>query len=225
MPTLRSGLVIAGGYADKVRRVLFAQLKDKIKNGEIDAKKVAQAAGELNRLLFEILVTNLQVDKGDVVRISVDYDIEDGEIKWLLDTLTVQVWKRVPDEEVESKLKSVVSRADEVLEGEPSYQLEKLGETDTGDIVFKLVYQDQDAGAIMVTPINGQAIVRASVLVPAPKVIKKKIVEVSDNIDSYLEDNLSSLLSDAEDVEKRIAERIYREILALVSLEDEEEES
>ena len=225
MPTLRSGLVIAGGYADKVRRVLFAQLKDKIKNGEIDAKKVAQAAGELNRLLFEILVTNLQMDKGDVVRISVDYDIEDGEIKWLLDTLTVQVWKRVPDEEVESKLKSVVSRADEVLEGEPSYQLEKLGETDTGDIVFKLVYQDQDAGAIMVTPINGQAIVRASVLVPAPKVIKKKIVEVSDNIDSYLEDNLSSLLSDAEDVEKRIAERIYREILALVSLEDEEEES
>ncbi|MEB3764856.1 MAG: DUF2258 domain-containing protein [Desulfurococcales archaeon] len=225
MPTLRSGLVIAGGYADKVRRVLFAQLKDKIKNGEIDAKKVAQAAGELNRLLFEILVTNLQVDKGDVVRISVDYDIEDGEIKWLLDTLTVQVWKRVPDEEVESKLKSVVSRAEEVLEEEPSYQLEKLGETDTGDIVFKLVYQDQDAGAIMVTPINGQAIVRASVLVPAPKVIKKKIVEVSDNIDSYLEDNLSSLLSDAEDVEKRIAERIYREILALVSLEDEEEES
>ncbi|MCE4609116.1 MAG: DUF2258 domain-containing protein [Desulfurococcales archaeon] len=225
MPTLRSGLVIAGGYADKVRRVLFAQLKDKIKNGEIDAKKVAQAAGELNRLLFEILVTNLQVDKGDVVRISVDYEIGDGEIKWLLDTLTVQVWKRVPDEEVESKLKSVVSRAEEVLEEEPSYQLEKLGETDTGDIVFKLVYQDQDAGAIMITPINGQAIVRASVLVPAPKVIKKKIVEVSGDIDSYLEDNLSSLLSDAEDVEKRIAERIYREILALVSLEDEEEES
>ena len=225
MPTLRSGLVIAGGYADKVRRVLFAQLKDKIKNGEIDAKKVAQAAGELNRLLFEILVTNLQVDKGDVVRISVDYEIEDGEIKWLLDTLTVQVWKRVPDEEVESKLKSVVSRAEEVLEEEPSYQLEKLGETDTGDIVFKLVYQDQDAGAIMITPINGQAIVRASVLVPAPKVIKKKIVEVSGDIDSYLEDNLSSLLSDAEDVEKRIAERICREILALVSLEDEEEES
>ncbi len=225
MPTLRSGLVIAGGYADKVRRVLFAQLKDKIKNGEIDAKKVAQAAGEFNRLLFEILVTSLQVDKGDVVRISVDYEIEDGEIKWLLDTLAVQVWKRVPDEEVESKLKTVLSRAEEVLEEEPSYQLERLGETDTGDIIFKLVYQDQDAGAIMITPINGQAIVRASVLVPAPKVIKKKIVEVSDDIDSYLKDNLSQLLSDADDVEKRIAERIYREILALVSLEEEEEES
>ncbi|MEB3788919.1 MAG: DUF2258 domain-containing protein [Desulfurococcales archaeon] len=225
MPTLRSGLVIAGGYADKVRRVLFAQLKDKIKNGEVEAKKVAQAAGELNRLLFEILVTNLQVDKGDVVRISVDYEIEDGDIKWLLDTLTVQVWKRVPDEEVESKLKSVLSRAEEVLEEEPSYQLEKLGETDTGDIVFKLTYQGQDAGAIMITPINGQAIVRASVLAPAPKAIKKKIIEVSGDISSYLEDNLSSLLSDAEDVEKRIAERIYREILALVSLEEEEEES
>ncbi|MEB3760668.1 MAG: DUF2258 domain-containing protein [Desulfurococcales archaeon] len=225
MPTLRSGLVIAGGYADKVRRVLFAQLKDKIKNGEVEAKKVAQAAGELNRLLFEILVTNLQVDKGDVVRISVDYEIEDGDIKWLLDTLTVQVWKRVSDEEVESKLKSVLSRAEEVLEEEPSYQLEKLGETDTGDIVFKLTYQGQDAGAIMITPINGQAIVRASVLAPAPKAIKKKIIEVSGDISSYLEDNLSSLLSDAEDVEKRIAERIYREILALVSLEEEEEES
>ena len=225
MPTLRSGLVIAGGYADKIRRVLFAQLKDKIKNGEIDAKKVAQAAGELNRLLFEILVTNLQVDKGDVVRISVDYEIEQGEVKWLLDKLTLQVWKRIPDEDIESKLKSVLSRAEEVLEEKPNYQLEKLGETDTGDIVYRLVYQGQDAGAVMVTPINGQAIVRASVLIPAPKAIKKKIIEVSGDIDSYLESYLSSLLSDAEDVEKRIAERIYREILALISLEEEEEES
>ncbi len=35
MPLLSTGLIIAGAYADKVRRTLFAQLKDKIKHNEI----------------------------------------------------------------------------------------------------------------------------------------------------------------------------------------------
>ncbi|MEM3904707.1 MAG: DUF2258 domain-containing protein, partial [Sulfolobales archaeon] len=33
MPTLRSGYIIVGAYADKVRRVAFAQLKDSVKEG------------------------------------------------------------------------------------------------------------------------------------------------------------------------------------------------
>ncbi len=224
MPTLRSGLVIAGGYADKVRRVLFAQMKDKIKSGEVDAREVARAAGELNRLLFEILVNRLGVDKGDVVRIIVDYDFEDGTIKWNLDTLQVQVWRRVPDEEVAEKVKSVAESAEEILEVSPQFELEKLGETDTGDIVYKILLDGEEVGAILATPLNGQAVVRAAFLSPTPKVLKRQIIDLENGIDETLEQVVGRLYTLAEDTEKRQASRTYREIMAMIEAEAGEEE-
>ncbi len=116
MPQLSTGLVIAGAYADKVRRVLFAQLRDEVKSGKLTPQKVAQKAGELNRLLYEILVNKLKVDKGDVVRIRVEYVVEDNDIRWLLDTLSVEVFRRVPDEEVAKVVRETVARAKQVLE-------------------------------------------------------------------------------------------------------------
>ena len=116
MPQLSTGHIIAGAYADKVRRVLFAQLRDKIKAGELTNQLVAQKAGELNRLLFDILVNKLRIDKGDVVRIRVEYDIIDSDIVWRLDTLRIEVFKRVPDEEVEKAVKETIEKAREVLE-------------------------------------------------------------------------------------------------------------
>ncbi|HDD66346.1 MAG TPA: DUF2258 domain-containing protein, partial [Nitrososphaeria archaeon] len=62
---LRTGVVVAGAYADRVRRVLFAQLSQKIKSGELDAREVARAAGELNTILYEAFVRNLALSKGD----------------------------------------------------------------------------------------------------------------------------------------------------------------
>jgi len=116
MPQLSTGLVIAGAYADKLRRVLFAQLRDKIKAGELTNQLVAQKAGELNRLLFDILVNKLKIDKGDVVRIRIEYDVVNGDIVWKLDTLKIEVFKRVPDEEVEKAVKETIEKAREVLE-------------------------------------------------------------------------------------------------------------
>ena len=86
---LSSGYIIVGAYADKIRRTLFAQLRDKIKSKEIDSKEVARAAAELNKLLYEILVNKLGLDKGDVVRIIVEYDVADDRINWNLETLKI----------------------------------------------------------------------------------------------------------------------------------------
>jgi hypothetical protein len=105
MVTLSTGLIIAGAYADKFRRTLFAQLSEKVKSGEIDSKEVARAAAEVNQLLFNILVEDVKVDKGDVVRIRIDYNIENGTVKWDLSTLSLEVFKRVNDEDVNSVVK------------------------------------------------------------------------------------------------------------------------
>ena len=89
MPTLRSGLVIAGAYADKLRRAAFAQLKSAIKEGTIKANEVAYYVAQLNKVLYRIFVDELKIDKGDVVRVSIDYDLEPGKIIWKFDTLKI----------------------------------------------------------------------------------------------------------------------------------------
>ncbi len=97
---LSTGLVIAGAYADKLRRTLFAQLRDLVKENKEFAREVARASGEINRLIYVILVDKLKADKGDVVRIRVKYSVEDWKIKWHYDTLRLEYFKRVPDDEV-----------------------------------------------------------------------------------------------------------------------------
>jgi len=106
MPTLSTGLVIAGAYADKLRRTLFAQLSQKIKAGELESSEVARAAAEINQLLYNILVHDLKIEKGDVVRIRIDYDIKDGSITWKKDTLSLEVFKRVDESKVAEAIKN-----------------------------------------------------------------------------------------------------------------------
>ncbi len=109
MPQLSTGFIIVGAYADKLRRTLFAQLSDKVRSKEIESTEVARAAGEVNQLLFEIFVNRLKLDKGDVVRVRIEYDVEDNTIKWNYDTLQIEAFRRIPDEEVNDITKKVLS--------------------------------------------------------------------------------------------------------------------
>ncbi len=90
MPTMSTGLIIAGAYADKVRKVMAAQAK----SAGMPVEEAIRAAAELNQRLFDI-ATGKGIDKGDVVRIKIEYVVEDGKIKWLYDTLTIEHWKKV----------------------------------------------------------------------------------------------------------------------------------
>ena len=127
MPTLSSGLVIAGAYADKIRRTLFAQLKDHIRKGEITAQEVARAAGELNRILYEILVDRLRIDKGDVVRVRIEYDIVDNKVKWNYNSLNIEVFRRENEGKVSAAVRKIVAggkveeRIEKVEEVKPTY--------------------------------------------------------------------------------------------------------
>mgnify|MGYP001772603303 CR=1 FL=1 len=108
---LNTGIVIAGAYADKLRRTLYAQLAGIVKTNKEFAREVARASAELNMLLFHVLVEGVKVDKGDAVRIRVKYVIDEKamRIKWLYDTLKLEVFKRVPDEQVESVKNKVIN--------------------------------------------------------------------------------------------------------------------
>ena len=103
VPELSTGLVIAGAFADKLRRVLFAALSDKLPRDEI-----VRAASELNQLLYRVIVEELGLGKGDAVRIRVHYAVENGRVRWLTDTLRIEAWRRVPDEEVAEAVRRVL---------------------------------------------------------------------------------------------------------------------
>ncbi len=109
MASLSTGYVIVGAYAKKLRRTLFAQLKDSVKNGAVSNQEVARAAAEMNQLLYHILVEDLGLDKGDVVRVRVEYEVADGQVKWKLDTLSIEAFRRLPDEQVNEAVKNRVA--------------------------------------------------------------------------------------------------------------------
>ncbi len=107
---LRTGVVLAGAYANRIRRVLFAQLSQKIKSGVLDSREVARAAGELNAILYEAFVKNLALSKGDLVRVEAAYTVKDGRIIWFFSNLRVRAFREINEEvvakAVEEALKS-----------------------------------------------------------------------------------------------------------------------
>ncbi|MDK2868831.1 MAG: hypothetical protein PWP39_66 [Pyrococcus sp.] len=96
-----TGFVRASGYANKVRRVLFA-----ITRGKVFPEEVVKAAGELNKIIFEKL-QEMGVKKEDVVRISVDFNIEDGKIVWNLDSLEIETYKKEEEEKLALAMEEV----------------------------------------------------------------------------------------------------------------------
>ena len=213
MPTLNTGLVIVGAYADKVRRTLFAQLKDKIKAKEIDSKTVAKASGDLNKLLYEIFVNRLKLDKGDVVRIVVDYDVEDGEVVWNLESLRVEVFKRLAEEEYADIIKESVKRIEELEEVEEvRMRIERVGETDLGDVIYEIRIGDEKVGALVLTPLNGEGIVRGALIKPNPVVIERTKI----TMESLEEELLKVVEEKGKVVSEEEAEKIIKEIEGMI---------
>ncbi|MEN3048467.1 MAG: DUF2258 domain-containing protein [Candidatus Caldarchaeales archaeon] len=102
--TVRTGFVTAGGYAYKLRRVLFAQLKSLVQTGQLDSEEVAKAAGVINALLYEVIVERMGLKKTDVVRVTVNYRLRDRTLEWDMESLQLELYRRVDAEEVRSAL-------------------------------------------------------------------------------------------------------------------------
>lgn len=219
MATLRSGLVIAGAYADKVRRVMFAQLKNEMKEGKLKSSDVAYGVAKLNKVLYKVFVEGLKVDKGDVVRITIDYDVGEGGIVWDWNSLKVEVFRRVPQEEVDSAIRSVISSAEEIAEGAVEYSVEKLGETEDGDHIYVLKLGDRAVGAFEVLPIDDEFayIKKGAAVDPSPMVIEKVRVPLNGGgIDEAIRKNVDLFTKEARYVERLEAEELMNYIMGRV---------
>lgn len=108
---LNTGIVIAGAYADKVRRTLFAQLGSYVRAGRDYATEIARGAAELNMILYYIIVEGLRSDKGDAVRIRIRYayDAERNVLEWDYGSLKIEFYRKVPDEQVDSICRKTIS--------------------------------------------------------------------------------------------------------------------
>jgi hypothetical protein len=207
MPTLKSGAVILGAYASKIRKTLFAQLKDKVKAGEISSQEIARAAGELNKILYVLFVERLKLEKGDVVRVSIEYEIGKQEIKWKWDTIKIECFKRISEDEIMKNLSEILK------EGKTKYIIRKLRETKLGDIIFEILENEKQTGLIVVTPLNEEIVVRGAI---RPTTLIPKIrMKIEGDIEEYLSNSLKEILESGKQVEKEEVEKIVSEISSL----------
>ncbi|MEM1736658.1 MAG: DUF2258 domain-containing protein [Ignisphaera sp.] len=223
MPKLSSGFVIAGAYADKIRRTLFAQLRDYLRKDKEWGQRIALAVAQLNRFLYTLLVERIKIDKGDVVRIRIDYDIDETtkSINWLWNTLTIEAFRRIPQDEVDKITKELVTKAVEISTAAVVYALEKLGETFDGDIVYTIKLGDREVGTAIVTLINENigVLKRGAVIEPTPAVFDKVklVVEPGKTIEDTLRDVLSTVIQSAKHVDADEAVKVINAIRDRVS--------
>ena len=210
---LSSGCVIAGAYADKVRRTLFAQLKDKL-----DEREIAKGAAILNKLLYEIFVNRLKIDKRDLIRVRIDYDIEDGEIKWNYDTLEIEVFKRIPQDEVEPVVRETVSRIEDQFK-DVEYDIEVIGESVLGEMLYTVKAEDKEAGIVAVSTLGSSAVIRGAVIYPVPTIIDNVKVDREQATS-----NLSEVIKDAVKIGKVVdlgkAVKVVESLKALLTSEE-----
>jgi hypothetical protein len=213
MSQLTTGLVITGAYADKIRKTLFAQLKDNIKKGEILSQEVARAIAELNRILYHILVEKLKLDKGDVVRIRIEYNIENNKIKWKYENLQIEIFKK---QDVSGIISEIIPEIEKLLI--PNYVIEKISTTIFGDHIYRIKLNDKDIGKIVLTMINGElGIIHGALLEPSPLIINKRKITIKEDIDKFLSENINDIIASAQSVEFTEAEKVIKSIETLIS--------
>lgn len=217
--TLRSGYIIVGAYADKTRRVAFAQLRDLIKEGRVKGSDVAFKVAQLNKVLYRVFVDELKLSKGDVVRIAIDYELRGEGIEWLFDTLKVEVFRRVPEDEVSNVLSRVKEDVKTIVEAAVVFSVERFGETEDGDLVYIMKLGDREVGAFIITPIDNELIFikKGAALEPTPMVIEKLRIDchglgideaINKNIDKFSSNAKYVSLSDAAKVIELVKRRV-----------------
>jgi hypothetical protein len=113
---IRSGVVVAARFADKLRRTAFA-----VFGGIVPREEIVRATSELNKKIYEALIS-MGVGKLDIVRITVEAAVEGGrlmfgepKIEWFVPHSEMQ--KRL--EECEKRIAEIRKRIESLLKEIP----------------------------------------------------------------------------------------------------------
>ena len=180
---LSSGYVRVSGYADKIRRTLFAQVRDQIKSGVLDSRQVAYRAAQLNRLLFEVLVDTLGLRKGDVVRVMIDYEVADGDIKFNWDTLTIEVYPL--NESLTTQATEEARRLARTGLIEREFEFEEE-QAEPPERRFKVLLDGEEVGRLVVLDVGDSYAVSGEVTVGDRKYRVGRIIGKEENLEQAL---------------------------------------
>jgi len=100
---LRTGIVIAARFADKLRRTAFA-----VFGGILPKEEIVRATSELNRKIYEKLVS-MGVGKLDIVRITVETAVERNRLTFS----EPKIERFIPHTEAEKQLQECEKRLNE----------------------------------------------------------------------------------------------------------------
>ncbi|AET32799.1 DUF2258 domain-containing protein [Pyrobaculum ferrireducens] len=113
---IRTGVVVAARFADKLRRTAFA-----VFGGIVPREEIVRATSELNKKIYEALIS-MGVGKLDIVRITVEAAVEGGrlifgepKIEWFVPHSEMQ--KRL--EECEKRFAEIRKRIESLLKEIP----------------------------------------------------------------------------------------------------------
>ncbi len=200
----------------------FAQLRDLIKEGSVRSANVAFQVAQLNKVLYRIFVDELRLGKGDVVRVSVDYEVKEGNIEWMFDTLKIEAFRRLSEDEVAEVLNKVRMNVKSIMEAVVAYSINLLGETEDGDLVYIMKLGDRDVGAFIVTPVNNELVFvkKGAALEPTPMVVEKLRIDCDGlSIEEALSQNISKFTSNARYVSFSDAVKIIELVKRRVGVE------
>ncbi|MEM0457883.1 MAG: DUF2258 domain-containing protein [Sulfolobales archaeon] len=205
---LSTGYVWAATYADKIRRTVYAQLKDLIKENKVLREQVPRDIAQLNSALYKLIVEDLKMGKTDLVRIRINYVIKDNSIEWKPETLTVEAFRRIPQEEVNQHVDRLRSSWKEALAVGVAYRFEELGRTEDEDVVYMIKLGESEAGAIMVTVLDNEIYVKRGALIyPNPIVFEKVRVKLDEK---KPEEVFSEIIRSAESIRSASPSSIVR---------------
>ena len=220
MPTLNTGLIISGGYADKVRKTLFAQLRSAVGSGSISSQEVARAVAELNQALYGILVDKLKAERGDVVRVRVDYEVAEGRVQWLWNTLRIELFRRVPDKEVARQVAEALAEAEKAAKAVEAYTVERTVTTSLGDSLYRVLLEGRRVGIFMASRLGEEAVVKGATVEPAPTIIEGyKLNLQGRSLDEAIAREVSSIIQSGRKTSPDEAEKALKELEAIIEAE------
>jgi hypothetical protein len=109
MSLLSSGLVYVGFCIGKLRKNLYAYLRNYISRDREWCLGIDKAVEELSNVVSKVFI-KLGVSEDDVVRIRIEYQIDENSKSIIFNwsTLSIEVFRKIPRKDVEAIIKNIL---------------------------------------------------------------------------------------------------------------------